>query len=328
MVVINEVGATTNGSANGTSHAPQVDEEATWSENGVKVAGSKRWGTDLGSFNFPSGIYVDDDETLYVTDYSNDRVVEWKAGAKTGTVVVGAGGLEDRTHRLRHPTDILVEKATDSFIVNDEGHRRVVRCPRSNGLILETIISNIDGYGITMDKDGLLYVCNHKKHEVRRFKIGESEGTLVAGGNGKGARLDQLSLPTFISVDNEYNVYVSDWANHRVVKWKKGAKQGVIVAGGTGNRPDLMPLLGPFGLIVDPVVGTIFVADWEKHRVMRWNQGDKEGTIIAGVGGKGDGANQLCHPMSLAFDTHGNLYVTDYSNQRVQKYNINTFQNL
>jgi len=323
MVVIHEV-AVANG-ADGTEslHAPIIDDDATWSEDGVRVAGGKRWGTDLGSLNFPSGIVVDDDDTLYIADYSNCRIVEWKSGATTGTVAVGAGGLEDKQHRLYHPTDLLIEKATDSFIINDEGQRRVVRCPRSNGMLLETIISDIDGYGITMDKDGLLYVCDHKKAEVRRFKIGEQQGTVVAGGNGKGARLDQLSLPTFIQVDDEYNVYVSDWANHRIVKWKKGARTGVIVAGGTGNRPDLMPLLGPFGLIVDPM-GTIYVADWEKHRVMRWNQGDKEGTIIAGVGGNGNGANQICHPMSMAFDRRGNLYVTDYSNHRVQKYNINT----
>ena len=34
------------------------------------------------------------------------------------------------------------------------------------------------------------------KDEVRRYRRGESQGTVVAGGNGRGNRLDQLSYPT------------------------------------------------------------------------------------------------------------------------------------
>ena len=33
------------------------------------------------------------------------------------------------------------------------------------------------------------------KDEVRRYRRGESQGTMVAGGNGDGNRLDQLFSP-------------------------------------------------------------------------------------------------------------------------------------
>ena len=82
-----------------------------------------------------------------------------------------------------------------------------------------------------MDNNGYLYVSDIDKHEVRRWKIGEMNGTLVAGGNGQGNRLDQLDDPRFIFVDQDETVYISDNCNHRVIKWLKGAKEGIVVAG-------------------------------------------------------------------------------------------------
>ena len=74
-----------------------------------------------------------------------------------------------------------------------------------------------------------LYVSDWMKDEVRRWKIGDKEGTIVAGGNGKGNNLNQLNVPTYIFVDQDYSVYVSDWfSNHRVMKWMKGAKEGIV----------------------------------------------------------------------------------------------------
>ncbi|CAF4689553.1 unnamed protein product, partial [Rotaria sp. Silwood2] len=82
------------------------------------------------------------------------------------------------------------------------------------------------------DENGSLYVTNVGKHEVRRYRRGESQGTVVAGGNGSGNRLDQLSDPRYVFVDRDHSVYVSDRGNHRVMKWVEGAKQGIVVAGG------------------------------------------------------------------------------------------------
>ncbi|CAF4946746.1 unnamed protein product, partial [Rotaria magnacalcarata] len=80
------------------------------------------------------------------------------------------------------------------------------------------------------------------------YRIGESQGTLVAGGNGRGSRLDQLSDPYYVFVDRDYSVYVSDNSNHRVMKWEEGATQGILVAGGHGCGSDLTQLNGPLGI--------------------------------------------------------------------------------
>ncbi|CAF4729074.1 unnamed protein product, partial [Rotaria socialis] len=90
-----------------------------------------------------------------------------------------------------------------------------------------------------------LYVSDYEKHEVRRYQLGEKNGTLVAGGNGEGNGLNQLNEPRYLAVDRDHSVYVSDDWNHRVMKWNKGAKEVIVVAGGQGSRDALTQLSSP-----------------------------------------------------------------------------------
>ncbi len=268
-------------------------------------------------------MYVDDDQTVYVADYSNHRIVEWKWGATSGQVVAGGNGSGSGAHQLSNPADVIVDKERDSLIICDYSNKRVVRWPRRNGTSGETIISNIYCWGLTTDENGSLYVTDYGKHEVRRYRRGESEGTVVAGGNGEGNRLDQLSSPRNVFVDGDHSVYVSDYVNHRVMKWVEGAKQGIVVAGGRGEGNGLTQLYDPKGVIVDQL-GTVYVADGWNARIMRWVKGATQGSIIVGGNGRGVQSNQLNDPIGLSFDRHGILYVVDWGNARVQKFNIDS----
>ena len=129
----------------------------------------------------------------------------------------------------------MINTATP-FFISDTGNRRVLRYYRKNDKNGEVIISDIDCWGLAMDKNGYLYVSNRKKHEVTRWKIGDKTGTIVAGGNGEGNNLNQFNQPNYIFVDENHSLYVVDWGNQRVMKWKKDAKNGIIVAGGNGTE--------------------------------------------------------------------------------------------
>ncbi|CAF3410387.1 unnamed protein product, partial [Rotaria sp. Silwood2] len=248
----------------------------------------------------------------------NHRIVEWKWGATSGQVVAGGNGQGSGAHQLYNPRDVIVDKERDSLIICDRSNRRVVRWPRRNGTSGETIISNIVCVGLTMDENGSLYVTDYGKHEVRRYRRGESQGTVVAGGNGSGNRLDQLSRPQYVFVDRDHSVYVSEWENHRVMKWVEGAKQGIVVAGGQGKGNGLTQLYDPRGVVVDQL-GTVYVADWGNDRIMRWPKGATQGTVIVGGNGRGEQSNQLKGPIGLSFDRHGNLYVVDNGNEWYRK---------
>ncbi|CAF1433482.1 unnamed protein product [Rotaria sordida] len=243
-------------------------------------------------------------------------------GDTNGQVVAGGNGEGNRLDQLKYPTDVLIDKETDSLIICDRENRRVVRWSRRSGTIQgEILINNIICWGLAMDDQRYLYMSDYVKHEVRRYQIGDTNGTLVAGGNSKGADLNQLDFLTYIFVDQQQTVYVSDYNNNRVMKWNKGAKEGIVVAGGQGQGNALTQLHYPNGLFVD-TLGTIYVADPWNHRMMRWPKGAKQGTVIVGGNGEGAGANQFSYPYRLSFDRQGNLYVVDYGNHRVQRFSI------
>ncbi|CAF4967062.1 unnamed protein product [Rotaria sp. Silwood1] len=298
-----------------------IHPNAKWSQNGITVAGGNGLGSKTNQLNYPFGLYVDDDQIIYIADRWNHCIVEWKSGATNGKVVAGENGEGNGAHQLNLPQDVIIDKESDNLIISDRDNKRVVRWPRRNGTSGETIISNISCYGLTMDDNGSLYVVDVGKHEVRRYKIGDTQGTVVAGGNGQGNRLDQLSYPHYVFVDRVYSVYVSDFGNNRVMKWEEGAKQGIVVAGGQGKGNRLTQLNYPQGVVVDQL-GTVYVADFGNRRIMRWPKGATQGSVIVGGNGSGALSNQLNGPVGLSFDRHGNLYVVDYGNARVQKFKI------
>jgi sugar lactone lactonase YvrE len=253
----------------------------------------------------------------------NHRIVAWKYDSKNGQIVAGGNGQGNRTNQLNQPTHVIADKVNDSLIISDYGNRRVVRWSRRHNTSGETIISDIDCWGLAMDKNGSLYVSDVRKNEVRRRRRGESSGTIVAGGNGEGDHLNQLNYPTYIFVDEDYSVYVSDRNNHRVMKWMKDGKEGIIVAGGKGDGDSLTQLSYPTGVIVDQL-GHVYVADSANDRVMRWCKGAREGNIVVGGNGEGRQSKQFNGPTGLSFDGQGNMYVVDNWIYRIQKFEIDS----
>ena len=84
-------------------------------------------------------------------------------------MIAGGNQQGSGAHQLSYPYDVIIDKERDSLIICDYSNSRVVRWPRRNGTNGETIISNIDCMGLTMDENGSLYVSDLRKDEVRRY---------------------------------------------------------------------------------------------------------------------------------------------------------------
>ncbi|CAF1185060.1 unnamed protein product [Adineta steineri] len=291
-----------------------------WKQNGITVAGGNGEGQEINQLDHPLGIFIDKNKNIFIANFFNHRIVEWKHNAKEGQIIADPNGQGNRMNQLNYPTDVIVDQRNHSVIIADQGNRRVI--PWSNQK-QQILIHNIDCSRLAMDKHGFLYVSNWKKNEVKRWKIGEynNEGIVVAGGNEKGNQLNQLNCPTFVFVDEDQSVYVSDCNNHRVMKWRKDAKEGIVMAGGDGKGGNLNQLFSPQGIFVDNL-GQIYVADNGNHRIMRWCERKEEGVVVVGGNGKGNESNQLNSPTGLSFDDEGNLYVADWLNHRIQKFEI------
>ncbi|CAF4367301.1 unnamed protein product [Rotaria magnacalcarata] len=189
-----------------------ISANAKWAQNGVTGAGGHGRGDAINQLNSPYGLFVDDDQTVVIADSGNNRIIQWKNGdATNGQVVAGGTGKGNGLNQLSGLTDVLTDKETDSLIICDRWNRRV---------------------GLAMDERRYLYVSDYVKYEVRLYQLGEKNGTLVAGGNGKGDDLNQLNRPTYLFFDRDHSVYVSDNNNHRLMKRVKGAKEGIVVTGG------------------------------------------------------------------------------------------------
>ena len=286
------------------------------------MAGGNGYGNALNQLWCPYGLDIDDDnQSIVIADFRNHRIVEWKMGVINGKLVAGGQGQGNRLDQLNGPTDVVIDKETNSLFIADEENRRVVRWSRRHDRTQgEVIVDNIDCRGLAMDHQRYLYVSDTAKDEVRRYTIGDKNGIVVAGGNGRGNQLNQLNFPRYVFVDEEQAVYVSDTRNHRVMKWNIGANQGIVVAGRQEGGSALTHLFYPNGLFVD-TSGTIYVADSCNHRVMRWPKGAEQGTVIVGANEQGNAPNQFSCPVALFFDRQCNLYVVDCSTCRVQRFN-------
>ena len=47
-------------------------------------------------------MFIDDDQTIYVAEWGNHRIVEWKSGATNGQVVAGGNGQGNRNDQLNY----------------------------------------------------------------------------------------------------------------------------------------------------------------------------------------------------------------------------------
>ncbi|CAF1493173.1 unnamed protein product [Adineta ricciae] len=298
-----------------------INANTVWSETGTFVAGGNNAGALLNQLSYPYGLYVDSNQTIYVADEQNHRIVAWDHGATEGRVVAGGNGAGNRLNQLDKPSDVIVDERTNSIIICDYGNQRVVRWNLHNRTAGQVLLSNGGYFGLTMDNLGYLYVTDRSRNNVQRWRMGDKYMTVVAGGNGKGDRLDQFDQPRYISVDQDYSIYVSDWNNDRVMKWMADADEGVIVAGGQGKGNSSKQLSYPEDVVVDQR-GTVYVVDQWNNRVMRWPKGETHGNLVIGGENMKDQSKQIYRPVGLAFDRYGNLYVVEHGNHRVQKFSI------
>ncbi|CAF1249751.1 unnamed protein product [Rotaria sordida] len=189
-----------------------IPVDARWKQNGVTVAGGHGEGSATNQLYGPCGLFVDDDQTMAIADWGNHRIIQWKMGDTNGQVVAGGNGQGNRLDQLYQPTDVLIDKETGSLIICDRENRRVVRWSRHSGTTQgEILINNIDCAGLAMDDQRYLYISDTDKHEVRRYQIGDKNGTLVAGGNGKGGFITTEKNETrYILVLNK-NLFISTY---------------------------------------------------------------------------------------------------------------------
>ncbi|CAF1415626.1 unnamed protein product [Adineta ricciae] len=96
---------------------------------GTTVAGGNGYGTGLNQLKNPSGVCVLlKDQSVYVGDQDNHRVVKWVVNATQGSIVAGVTGVAGNTSSLLNTPGDCAFDPTETFLyVADYGNHRVQR---------------------------------------------------------------------------------------------------------------------------------------------------------------------------------------------------------
>ncbi len=134
------------------------------------------------------------------------------------------------------------------------------------------------------------------------------------------------SGPAGIAVSPDGTIYFSDPMTHRVVRVDPcdGVVSNVPCMGGKGGRP--AEFNTPRGLLIPEYRESLFVADSGNHRIQVFDLASGQLVDIWGESSSeprlpSDEPGRFNTPWALAGDRLGNVYVVDYGNQRVQKFN-------
>ncbi|CAF4269415.1 unnamed protein product, partial [Rotaria magnacalcarata] len=65
-----------------------IPANAEWTQNGVTIAGSHGQGDATNKLYWSHGLFVDDDQTVVVADFGNDRIIQWKKDDTTNGQVI------------------------------------------------------------------------------------------------------------------------------------------------------------------------------------------------------------------------------------------------
>ena len=168
------------------------------------------------------------------------------------------------------------------------------------------------GFDIDDDNQSIV-IADYRNHRIVEWKMGASNGKIIAGGQGRGNRLDQLYFPTDVLIDKEMNsLFIADRLNQRVVRWSRRQE--------TTQGEMIVDNIDCCGLAIDHQRYP-YVSDAGKDEVRRYTIGDKNGIVVAAGNGQGNQLNQLNSPTYLFVDQEQAVYVSDNENHRVMKWN-------
>jgi cysteine-rich repeat protein len=268
----------------------------------------------------------------------------------------GDGGLATSA-QLKLAQRIAFDGAGDMLIL-DSGNNRVRRVDAVTGNI-STIAGNGtsgsagDGGpatqaslyapgGLAVDAAHTIYVAisvNQAQSPDNRVRVVNPAGiinTLVGSGNGDGgpainALVDPRGVDAAAGADGSVDLYIADAGNNRIRRLAGNTDLISTVAGtgtagfsGDGGPAAAAQLNFPWDVKRDSA-GTVWIADTFNNRVRRVNaQGiisTFAGNGIYTYGGDGGDAVSagLAYPYGLEVDSAGNLYIADFSNDRIRK---------
>ena len=309
--------------------------------NGTSATSGDGGPAATAEFLDPEGVVADGHGNLYVVDTRGGVIRKISAAGIVTTILttvtpvsIAVDGSGNPYIGLFHSVEKIGAAGTVTLIAGGS-----IGNSGDGGPATAAALSSVEG--ITFDSAGNLYITDQGNDNVRKVSTGGIISTVA--GNGRGFSGDggpainaQLAQPFSVAADPDGNVYIGENVNRRI---RRVSPSGTITTfAGTGDYAfygDGGPANGtPLpdqqlkGIAIDPVDGSLYLADAFNGRVRRIVPG---GTIttVAGSGGNGivsaTGDNgpatsaKFRGVSGVAKDAKGNLYIADFNDNRIRK---------
>ncbi len=317
-------------------------------------------GASASTLNGPAGLNLDASGSLYVSDYESHRVLVYDQPLSTlapvltalnpNTLPTGGPAFElmvngsgfyansiVRWNGSDRPTTYLDHAhLTAAILASDVA---------SGGPFAVTVFTPAPGGGTSNTLNLSLYTSVVSDNMADRV-LGQPDFLSNASNNPVMSGASRLYYPGGIVVDPlSGRLYVADAYNHRVLSWPNapafanGQPADLVLGqpnfGATspnqGGAPSAYTLWYPYDVALD-AQGNLYVADDWNNRVLEYDAPLSSSMAASRVFGQPDfvtnaanaaspSANSLQNPTMLVLDAQGSLYVADFNNHRILKYN-------
>lgn len=260
---------------------------------------------------------------LWVCDTVNNRILKMSTDFQTmevNTVVA------DNTQGppLSGPVGIAVDPATGNAYIADTDNRVIEISPTGQFIRQWGSLTVGNGPGkfntpaaITYSGVGgpALYVNDAGNFRVQKFTL---TGQFLASFGSEGLANGQFTKDARgVAVDNSGIIYASDIGGNRILRWAPtGAALPSLGAGlPYYQNSNTSFFYGARGLWISN--GTLAISDLFNYRILFW---DLNGNYVNQIQGSLPPPAGHNLPHGIALDAAGNIYVSDYWNQWIQKF--------
>ena len=251
----------------------------------------------------PHGIFINRKNNVYIAALGKQQIIIWLNGSQTESLILNVG---------HNPYSVFVTKSDDIYV--ETGGKRVGKWKlNQSNLTWENIFSD-RCFGLFVDLNDSLYCSIESQHVVEKIPLNNltnASKILVAGNYSVGSSSDMLNKPHGIFIDINFNLYVADCGNNRIQRFELGQKTGTTVVNNILNCPT--------GVILDSD-NNLYIVD-HFNRIVRSRESIFE-CLVGCTNEPGSTSSTLDNPFSLAFDSYGNIFVTDVKNNRIQKFTL------
>jgi sugar lactone lactonase YvrE len=256
----------------------------------------------VAEINYPTGVTPDANGNLYIADYGNNRIRKVNSSgvittaAGNGLAAYSGDGGQATVAELNHPNGTAIDAFGNLYIADVFNNR--IRKVSTLGIISTVVGNGAQGYS----------------------------------GDGAVAIAANLDHPSQVVLDAIGNIYFADQNNNVIRKVNTAGIINTIVGNGIpaysgdGGLATACEINYSNGVALD-AAGNVYISDQGNSRVRKVNTAGIINTIVGtGVMGfSGDGGQatiaKLTNPTAVSFGCDGNLYISDYGNNRIRKVN-------